>query len=59
MVEELETGPSRVARTQKNTSETKQQKMPYSRPQSSSPGLQCYSYGGAHLRRNYTKVAGS
>jgi len=50
---------SRVTRAQKNTSKTRQQKAPYSRPQFSSPWLQCYNCGGPHLRRNCTKAAGS
>jgi len=38
-VEDLEIGPNRVAKPQKNTFETRQQKALYSRPQSSSLGL--------------------
>ena len=56
-VEELEIGPSRVTRAQKNASEVRQQKAPYSRPQSSSSGLRCYNCGGPHLHRNCTKAA--
>ena len=55
-VEELETGPSRVTKTHKSTSKIKSQKTPYSRSQSSSPGLKCYNYGGEHL---HTRAAGS
>ena len=58
-VEELEMGPSRVGRAQKNTLEARQQKTPYSRPQPSSSRLRCYNYGGPYLRRNCTKAAGS
>ncbi|XP_027931920.1 uncharacterized protein LOC114187763 [Vigna unguiculata] len=48
-----------LCRFLKSTIETRQQKMPYSRPQSSSPRLRCYNCGGAHLHRNCTKAAGS
>ena len=58
-VEELETRPNWVAKTQKSTSETKSQKTPYSKPQPSSPGLRCYNCGGAHLRINCTRAVGS
>ena len=58
-VEELEVGPSQVARTQETTSETRQQKAPYNKPSLSSPGLRYYNCGGPHLRRNCTKAASS
>jgi len=58
-VEELEIGPSRVSRAQKNAPESRQQKTLYNRPQSSSSGLRCYNCGGPHLRRNCTKAADS
>ena len=58
-VEQLEMGPSRVSRSQKTSAEDRQQKKPYSRPSSSSQKLQCYNYGGEHLRRDCTQLAGS
>jgi len=54
-VEQLEMGHSRVARPQKNTTDSRQQKKSYDRPQSSVKKLQCYNYGGEHLRRDCPK----
>jgi len=59
-VEQLEMGPSRINRTQKNNAEGRQQKKPYSRPTSSSQKLRCYNCGGGeHLRRDCTRPASS
>ncbi|XP_027915153.1 uncharacterized protein LOC114174516 [Vigna unguiculata] len=44
-VEQLEMGPNRVARSQKTLVGTRQQKKPYSKPQSSARKLQCYNSG--------------
>ena len=58
-IEQLEIGPNRGARPQKNTSDSRQQKKSYDRPQSSVKKLQCYNYGGEHLRRDCPKPSGS
>ena len=58
-VKQLEMGPSRGARPQKNTSDSWQQEKSYDRPQSSVKKLQCYNYGGKHLRRDCPKPSGS
>ena len=44
-VQQLEMGPNRVARSQKTLIGTRQQKKPYSKPQSSARKLQCYNLG--------------
>ena len=56
-VEQLEMGPSRVARPQRNVVEARQQKKPYNRPQTSSQGLKCFQCGGAHLKRDCPRLA--
>ncbi|XP_027905848.1 uncharacterized protein LOC114165410 [Vigna unguiculata] len=58
-VEQLEMGPSRVARPQKNTIDSRQQKKSYNRPQSSARKLQCYNCGGKHLMRDCPKPSSS
>ena len=50
-VEHLEKGPGPMGRHQKNVTEARQMKKPYSRPQASQC-LTCYKYGGPHLKRN-------
>jgi len=52
-------GPSRVARSQKAVTDTRQQKKPYSRPLSTSRRIQCYNCGEEHLRRDCTRPASS
>jgi len=59
VVEQLEMGPSKGARPQKTTSDSRQQKKPYDRPYSSAKKLQCYNYGGEHFRRDCPKPSGS
>jgi len=56
-VEQLEMGPSRVARLQRNVVEARHQKKPYNRPQMSSPGLKCFQSRGAHLKRDCPRLA--
>ncbi|XP_027905716.1 uncharacterized protein LOC114165258 [Vigna unguiculata] len=58
-VEQLEMGPSRVNRTQKNNVEGRPQKKPYNRPVASSQKLRCYNCGGEHLRQDCTRPASS
>ena len=58
-VEQLEMGPNRVSRPQKTSTEGRQQKKPYSRPQSASQRLRCYNYKGEHLRRDCTQPEGN
>jgi len=60
-VEELETGPNKVVRSQKSTTETKQPKSPYSRPQSSSQGCGVittvgHTFAGIVLKMQVVKV---
>jgi len=52
-------GPNKGARPQKTTSDSRQQKKPYDRPQSSTRKLQCYNCGGEHYRRDCPKPSGS
>ncbi|XP_027915854.1 uncharacterized protein LOC114175271 [Vigna unguiculata] len=58
-VEQLEMGPSKGARPHKTTSDSRQQKKPYDRPQSSAKKLQCYNCGEEHYRRDCPKPSGS
>ena len=58
-VEQLVMGPNRVARPQKNTIDSGQQKKPYDKPHSSTKKLRCYNCGGEHLRRDCPKPLGS
>jgi len=58
-VKQLEMGPSRVNRTQKNSAEGRFQKKPYSRPVASSWKPRCYNCGGEHLQRDCTRPARS
>ena len=51
--------PSKGARPQKTTSDSRQQKKPYDRPQRSAKKLQCYNCGGEHYRRDCPKPSGS
>jgi len=59
VVEQLETGPSSGTRPQRTTPDPRQQKKPYTRPPPSSRKLQCFNYGGEHLRRDCPKPSGS
>ncbi|XP_027922874.1 uncharacterized protein LOC114180782 [Vigna unguiculata] len=52
-------GPSKRARPQRTTTNTRQQKKPYSRPLASSKKLQCFNCGGEHLRRDCPKPSDS
>jgi len=58
-VEQLEVGPTRMARPQKNTTDSRHRKKPYDRPQSSAKKLQCYNCGGEHLIRDCPKPYGN
>jgi len=58
-VEQLEMGPNKGARPQKTTSDSRQQKKPYDRPQRSAKKLQCYNCGGEHYRREFPKPSSS
>jgi len=58
-VKQLEMGPNKGARPQKTTSDLRQQKKPYDRPQRSARKLQCYNCGGEHYQRDCPKPSGS
>jgi len=58
-VEQLKTGPSNGTRPQRTTTNSRQQKKPYTRPPPSSRKLQCFNCGGEHLRRDCPKPSGS
>ena len=58
-VEQLEMGPNRAAQPQKAVTDARQQKKPYSRPPTTSRGLQCYNCDGEHLRRDCMRPASS
>ena len=58
-IEQLEMGPNKGARPQKTTPDSRQQKKPYDKPQSSAKKLKCYNCGGEHYRRDCPKPSGS
>jgi len=58
-VEQLEMGPNRANRTQKNSVEGRFQKKPYSRSVASPWKPRCYNCGGEHLQRDCTRPARS